>query len=1199
MKQTGTYNRIWLPVAVVLTVLLSIISVRGMTVQTLALEQQARCGIEEHVHTENCYENGKFVCYKTVHTHTENCYLVLLKDNDINTLLTQVEQQPDNALETVIGQSVDNALQFNQNLTSPLATEEIRTTDVAAINETIEENDIQPQVTLNENLYTSYSGYDGDIPQGDTSTSPTTSVSAPIPGVVYPEDTMSLSGTAFSSETLYSQSTLTSPGLGSNVVLPEGFSEVTTLSLDDPVQTGSSNANYYVYLDNGWRTVGTLQFSTTKSGNRYNAYESTAEIRNLYNNSLDLDLTTGNIILNYATSATSGSWTRATTSGSYTYFGTNYNRQNTARAAKYVRLVDSSGQPLAFYTVTLRYLDGTEDVTYVRSGTGFELPEGTDWTDGTSQYAGGDTVTIHSAKVFVEQINDGRVRISYDVNFPTVSGVTVSTNPTLLGSADTTITDIIEIEADARIRNVSQQVVNGKVNGNNVGLSRAIGFIGWQIEGTETIISANATLTWAELQAYTGGRNSLKLNGVWESRAQQTASFYIRYDSVAVDTEGNMTSQDSNLYTPELYGAFVGGDDAVSLSVNDLNNRYYIADTTSDNSYGADQEIRSLYGQTSGIWLQSFPKDEDIFEQLKNYAEHLSVDGEPVDVNDLNTHGYTIRWYVFKAQSDAWHIDGRLVKKEGFIDVSKSFAGNQQAIREAKEGFCITAQNARGTKKYYLYLDEPDEMPRDGQVLLPNTLTDGTYIWGIDGVEYGEQWTVSEETGIPQGADMVVHSSYRVVDAYNLQNKAGDGTVVDVSGMTYDMDMGEIQALRVEYTNIYHPTDSVIIKKEDYTTGSPLGGAVFSLRQNGEPLIFTYDDEAERYVYDPEGNITELTGNGYYELVIEGFSYDNGDVEVLELEAPPGYTPVENVILGYLEDGSIGIRNESEMVTYADGLLTVKNSTDSTSVTANKNWLCPEEEWQPVTVQLLANGLPVTALISGVEPYMVLNEDNDYSDTWYGLPRYANGEEIQWSIREVKIGSEDCLNDFTFANWLVDYDYPDYTYDDTGRLVNTSFTVTNDTRRTLLRLIKTNLGGGLRLEGATFTLERLIDGEVDPDFVVRTMTTGPDGTLIFDNLKYGDYRLTEIEAPPSYHMIEEPAYLNIASDGTVTVQGHPFVLAGNTAFSVQVLNQPERPLPLTGGKGTGGYTAWGVVLLIAALGLALPKFRRKGGHPSG
>lgn len=1186
MKRIGIYNRIWLPVAVLLTVLLAIVSVRGVSVQALALEQEARCGIEEHVHGDVCYEIGRFICDTPVHTHTENCYLVLLKDNDINFLLTQMEKQPDHALETVIEHSVDSALLLNQNLTSPLAATDILSSDVAAINDAIEEHDIQPLLTLNENLYTSYGGYDGDLPQEERSTQLSAETVSEIP----PDP---LSG---------EKTTVPTDPLSGSVMMMAAPSDplsqidggISLLSLDDPVSTSSYQANYYIYLNGGWRTVGTLTFSSTRSGNRYNAYQRTSDIVNLYNDSLGLSLTASDLTLNYATSATSTNWKRATTSGSNTYYGTDYSKQNTARTAKYIRLVDSSGNPLAFYSVTLRYLDGSETVLYVRSGTSITLPEDSAWRENTTEYAGGEQVRIYSARTFTEELSDGRLRISYDVNFPVVSGVTVSTQPTILGSAETELTDIIELETDARIRNVSQQNVIGKVNNHAVGLSRVIGFRGWQIEGTDTILSANATLTWAEVQTYVNGGRILKLIGVWQSRALQTASFYIRYDSVAVDTEGNMTSQDSNLYTPELFAAFVGGDDAANLSVNDLNSRYYIADTTSDNSYGADQEIRELYGQTSGIWLSDFPKDEDIFEQLKAYANHLQVGGEPVDVNDLNVNGYAIRWYVFKSQSDAWHIDGKLVKKEGYLDITKSFAGNRQAIEEATDSFYMTAANANGNKRYYLYLNEPAAYPRDGTVLTPSYAEGATYFWSIGHVEYGEQWTITEETGVPPGGNMVVHSGYRVVDAYDLQNKSGTGTQAEVTGMTYVTDMGDIQALRVEFTNIYHHTDSVIIKKEDYTTGSPLGGAVFALVQNGEYLRFTYDPLADRYIYDPAGEITELTGNGYYELVIEGFSYDDGYVEIQELQAPEGYTPVENILLGYRDDGTIGILNASEMATYDNGLLTVRNSTDSTSVTVTKQWWCLLEEWQPVTVQLLANGQPVTLLVSGVEPAVILNEENGYAYTWDGLPRYANGAEIVWSVRETKIGNEDCLSDFTFANWLVDYGYPYYSYDETGRLVNTSFTVSNDTKRTMLRLIKTNLGGGIRLEGATFTLERLIDGEIDPDFVVRTMTTGADGTLTFDNLKYGDYRLTEIHPPAGYFPLDEPAYLTIHADGTVTVQGHPYVLAGTTAFSVQVLNQPEKPLPLTGGKGTGGYTAWGILLLTAALGMALPKHRRKG-----
>lgn len=1185
MKRSGTYNRIWLPAAILITLLLGLFSFKGLPVQAIALEQQARCGIEEHSHSDSCWNGSSLVCTTPVHSHTENCYLVLLKDNNINDLLVQVEAQPDNSLESLITQTVDNALLYNNNLTSPMAQEQTEPVDVAAINETTQTYDVQPRVTLNENLYKSTGSQDGELPQ--------TSAALSVPTTITTETEDPLSPiTSPSSFSLTAEDPLLQAG-NAGTVAP--------LSLNDPVQTGSGKANYYVYLDGKWTTVGTMDFSTARSGYYYKAQETTSDIVTIYNQSLGTSMTANEMHFLYATSANAASysWTAATQSGNYTVFGSSYSRQNTARAAKYVRLVEDNGDPMAFYTVTLIDLDGDSTVQYVHAGDSITLPEDSIWLDGNTEYAGGSELEIWSTLTLTAQYADDNLRISYNVSFPTVSGVTVSTKPVLLGTGETRLTDTVVPENSVRVRNVSQQEVMGSVDNNTVGLSRVIHFAGWQVEDTDVILSPNSTLTWAELQAYADGGRSISLTGVWESRALQTASFYVRYDSVAVDTEGNMTSQGSNLYTPELFAAYVGGEDAAERSVNELNNLYYIADTSSDNSYAADQAIRNLYGQQSGIWLQSFPADEDIFRQLRSYADQLKVDGEPVDVNDLNASAYTIRWYVFKCQSDAWHIDGRLVKKKGLLDVTKTFAGNEEAIAAAMEDFAIEAVNQSGSRQLWLCLTEPEELPEDTVTLVPLTQEGDTYHWTIEDVEYGELWDLRERGAEALPDDIVQHSDWRITDVYNTQNGAGSGTEVQVSGMTYDADI-EIQALQVAFTNIYHTTDSIIIKKEDWSTGQPLGGAVFRLLQNEEPLRFTYEEDTDRYLYDPDGALTELTGNGYYELVVEGFSYDDGDVVVQELEAPEGYTPVEAITLGYNEDGEIAILSSTEMAQYDNGLLVVRNNTDSTSVTVTKQWYCPEEEWQPVTIQLLSNQLPVTALIPGVEPALVLDEENGWTATWEDLPRYANGQEIVWSVRETRVGQEPCLSDFTFVNWLVDYSPPSYTYDEEGRLVRTSFTVYNDTKRTLLRVIKINLGGSLRLADAEFLLEHLLpDGTEDPEFITRTLTTGADGTATFDNLKYGDYRLTEIRQPEGYYEMTLPIYLTIEQDGTVYVQEHPMALAGTTAYTIFVKNQPESPLPHTGGTGTGWYTALGIWLMLSALALLLSQYRRKGGAPPG
>ena len=1202
MKGKGFYNQMALPLAFLLVLVLGVFGLQKTTVQSLALEQEVRCGMEAHSHTAACYENNRLICYETVHSHSQNCYLVLLKDNDINDLLGMVEQQQDNSLESLILQTVDKALRYNTDLTSP-PTAQVIPVDVPALNETVAENNITPAVVLNEDIRSAAAGLNDQM--GGASV---------------------LNGS-------------------------------TTLALGDTASTSQKKANYYAWLDGRWQMVGTLSFTTGSSGSgssrRYYARTTATNIRNLYNDALGTSLATADLELEYASLITDTSWSDASLSGSYVYFGQNYSRERDASPVKAVRLMDGN-QPLAFYTVTLQYDNGTQTTQIVRAGTNFTLPADTAWLLNGTTYEGGSTVEIHVTSTFTQTDPDPRLKISYQVNFPTVSGVAVSTAPTLAGTALSSTVDYVDDQADSRIRNVSQQDVKGSVNNNGTGLSRVIHFQGWKIQGTDTILSPNATLTWTELQNAVDSSGTLTLVGVWEYSPLQTVSFFVRYDSVAVDTQGNITGQDSTQYTNQLFAAFVGGVDT-TMSTGALTTAYGVADVTADNSYTADQAIRALYGQKGdGVWLTAFPSDEYVFELLKKEETgKLRVDGETVGVEELNDNVYTIRWFVFKCQSDAWHIDGRLVKKEGLLDVSKSFAGNRATIEQIKDGFYIRLSHQVTGQAYYLYLTQPAVSPTDGEVVLPGAVSGDTYTWRVSGMKYGDPWRAEEYN--PSLSDVVVHSDYRIVDTYGSQSRVGTGSVVDFYGSTIATDMDEWYPLAINVTNIYHNTDSLIIKKEDAITGSPLGGAVFRLMQNGKVMTFTYDEAENIYRYDPQGPVNELVGSsGYYELNIRDFSYADGNVEVQELQAPPGYTPIENIVIGWrseaaqaavsadesppageetqpiadsppageeslpaegsLSDGEentgdaptaavaaeeppagvVEMLSASPMASYREGLLIIRNSTESTSVTVSKQWLCPSEEWRPVTMQLMANGMPVTALISGVELTRVLDDSNGWSTTWDDLPLYANGAEIVWSVREIKVGSENCLSDYSFVNWLVDYSPPTYTYNSAGVLSNTAFTVTNDTYRTMLRLIKTNLGGGIRLEGATFTLEYLVNGVPDPGFVVRTMTTAGDGTITFDNLFFGDYRLTEISAPSGYQPLDTPIYLTIESNGAVTVQEHSYALPGSTAYTVQVLNCQQLPLPETGGLGRSGYLLTGLACIAASLmGFSVRKRKRE------
>lgn len=1121
---------------------------------TVALEQEVRCGIHEHTHTDSCYRGDFLVCEKTAHTHDGNCYIVLLKENDINGILSMLGNSDDHSLESVITDTVSTALTFNSNLNSADPEEDpdsvsLNQNTVSKLNVTISDQDELPDIVLNENI--------NNI------------------------------------QTLALENGTGSSGKEDGNTMGNLSGNVSTFAVgDDPVNS-NYNANFYIYLDGTWTCIGTLPYTTTANGTRYNYTIPTSDVLNLVNSSLGTNYVYNSFSISVSTSENSGYSNSNLSVGSTTTVIAYRQRSTAAKSARYVRLIpagnntSATSTAFAFYTVTYEYPDGSTVSIPVRSGTTITLPTGNyEWTSGGKTYAAGEAVTITKKTAFTG-VNLGPityVRINYDVDFPIVSSVTVSTAPTIANLSSTTVTDGYAEGLSAVIRNVSQQSVQGKVQGNSTGLSRVIQFKGWRIENSDVILQPNTTLVWEELLQYATGA-SINLTAVWEYAAVQTATFFIRFDSVAVDTDGNITGQDSNKYTNELFAAYVGGIDT-NLSASQLHNKYHIADTTSDNSYGADQEIRALYGERSeGVWLSAFPTDDYIFSSLVQYAKtgYLSVGGVPVKAEDLNERAYAIRWYVFKAQDDAWHIDGKLVKKEGLIHVYKTFAGNKELVTEAKSDFYIDATDVTAQTNTVLNLRNFTSY---------NEATD-TYLWEITNVDYGELWQITEHPHLFENPDVEfgVYSEFTVMDAHGDQSITGSGTSLTVSGMTYALDEGTDEVLRAEFTNIYNKHDSIVIKKQDALTGVSIGGATFSLLQNGKSLKFSYDSEADKYEYDPvNGDQTVLTGsaNGYFEISIEDFSYDLGNITVREMESPTGYSPIGDIEIGYVDDGKdIGIiGGNSEMIKYVSGILIVGNSTDVLSVTAKKTWDCPENEWQPVTVQLLANGKLVTTVIAGVEAQVVLDSENNWQYTWNNLPVYVNGEKIQWSIKEIAVGSEAVKADGSFVNWIASYGIPIQSTDKDGN-PHITLTVTNTTKRVMLRLTKTNMEKSILLQGATFFLEA-VDGEGNliPGEVSKTATTGDAGTLIFDNLKCNvRYRITEETAPEGYLEISEYIYFLIHEDGSVTVEDSYYAEQGTTAYNIVVRNAEAIPLPESGGIGIDMFYALGAFLITVSFGI--------------
>lgn len=720
----------------------------------------------------------------------------------------------------------------------------------------------------------------------------------------------------------------------------------------------------------------------------------------------------------------------------------------------------------------------------------------------------------------------------------------------------------------------------------------------------------------------------------------QSVNFFVKLNSAHSSGETG-----SEYYTPVIFTTYVGGIDseigsgASSGYVNALNEKYAV-EMTADTTYLAnDRLIRAMFGSDTAPWLAELPHDNDIFQQLKAYVQdggQLSVPNEAgefvtVDVNDLNEYGYAIRWYAFKACSDGgnvydWHVDGVLVRKEGRVHTTKTFSGNETLIHQARDGFFIHAVNEAQDTRYIMTITDPTDDERaailDRLGLSASQITgwltpiddgdgnDNTLLWEFRDVEYDEAWVITEYP--PQVAESADYAEWVVVDSSaSNQSASGIGGTVEIRGVTHATDLEDPEWLRAEFNNIYFRGNSLMLKKEDAATGQALSGARFQLYQGDTLMTFDYDAETGLYIFDSHGNgsIDTLVCDGYTNLSTSGFAYDMGDITVREVTAPEGYGAVGDVTIGYTQDtdgdgvpdSTIGITNSADSGAYArydSGLLVIRNSSAPTRVTAVKRWNCADSEREDVVMQLLANGSANTAAAilqsSGQSATVTLTAVDGWVYTWYDLPVYANGAPVTWTIRELRVGSENCKSDYSFPNWIV-------TYRSQTTADGLVLTAENTPKRPMLYLDKWDMTGRQRLAGAIFSLIPVDDDGVSLSGAVsKTAVTGTDGSLRFDNLRHNTrYRLTELQAPEGYIPYDTPAYLTLGEDGRVTVEAHGYVSAAATAFHISVVNRSADSLPDTGGSGLNGYYAAGAALALSALCAAILSRRRRGAGSNG
>ncbi len=1310
-----------------LLLVLTVVTVAGLTAESaLAMEQQVRCGLTEHTHTDECYLDGILLCQQKAHLHTENCYLVLLEDNDVNALMQTVEQSDSKSLEGVLDSAMGQALVLNEDLAAAPSPLILTSQEISTLNETIVDNGIEPAVVLNENLGTdTYLNYSPDISTfavGDSASTASRAVNFYImldgKITLIGSDTLTNANPDYYTyaKTVAMYNGVVETNLATNNINSTYYFRYNQSGTMDTVSNFISNATYSssnVCFGNSNNARYTIL--CTRSGNFWNP---TYAAVNFYTVTLDYT-NSGTTTPKQTVYVQAGLSSGLTLSQEFLWYDANGTpvtqmpsaiTQTTTLYAHpksfTVNFEDADGNQLAqaqdglpedgTLTVTLPIVKGKETWYWVDKK-----------TDGTVYYRGGETVQVTGSTVFVavpdtytitfvyedsrvisktvgyrehftfDILQDGWmwadkdgkrymsgetsppvtanatytatsrvVNVHYNVNFPSGAVNAVDAVPTIHGTTSATATDIALGGKNLTIRDLTSRTARREISSSNKE-SVTYYFKGWKVENTDVLLLPDASVSWSDLVNYIAADGQIHLQGVWEEGGRyNSVSFFVRFDSVAVDTDGNITSQPSENYTPEVFNTHVGGVDS-SLSDAEIRETLWIADTTSDNSYGADQAIRSLYGERAeGVWLYDFPNDDYVFAYLKDYLaknpnRQLTYDGQTVIPEQLNRDYYAIRWYVFKLEGGSWHVDGKVYKKEGSVTVDKVFGGDETVLQAEKDGFYILAENgtmdANGNfvaydpsnahfKEYLLVVNQnganalKNRYPA-AQILIFDTETDRDhhYQWVIDGVELNEYWHIEEfPTEVPGYS---CYAEYTVYDTDGMHTAVAEyGTRAHVIGKTFALDEDPDQGLMAEFYNYYYPIETIIIKKEDGKTGKPIGGAAFELWQNGNRLSFNHNEATGQYERDESGDgaFTQIvtSADGFSVISTTGFSYDYGDVVVKEVLPPSGYDPAPHITVGKNGNGDIVVKDVAGKppdewaaiaeVPSADTLVVKDYAAEHISVTVEKVWNTNNPA-DSVGVVLQANGQHAAALFPGMTNVQVtLNAGSVWRHTWTDLPRYANGQLVTWGVKEIVIGGKPTLADgVTFANWTVTYS-PGVgaDADGDGDIDNWKFIVTNAQKR--LQMILTKVGtDGKILPGSVFVLEQVekADGvwQQVGGTATNTQTTDANGMLTFDNLTADVYyRLTEIQASDGYYVSLPPTLLTMDSDGNIKrvlddgtlAQLYDPVIEATGPFNIRVTNLQMTVLPETGGSGTHVYMQSGILLMILSV-TALLLYRNK------